>query len=109
LIVASVIPSRIRTAVKHPQILGLKIWAFAHLLSNGDLASLLLFGSFLAYGVYDLSSAKARGARGPLGNAQAKSIVNDIAVVAIAIVIYFGLLHGGHQWLIGVSPLPMGG
>lgn len=105
LFVASMIPSRIRDAVKHPQVLGLKLWAFAHLLSNGDTASLLLFGSFLAYGVYELSSAKRRGARGPLGEAHPKSILNDVAVVAVALVVYFGLLHGGHLWLIGVSPL----
>ncbi len=48
-LVAANVPSRIRTAVKHPMLLAVKLWALAHLLVNGDLGSLLLFGSFLAY------------------------------------------------------------
>src|SRR5262249_42670102 len=47
LVVAAYVPSRIRTAVKHPMLAGIKLWAVAHLLANGDLASVLLFGSFL--------------------------------------------------------------
>ena len=47
LLVAAYVPSRIRTAVGHPMLTALMIWAFAHLLANGDLASVLLFGSFL--------------------------------------------------------------
>ena len=47
LLVAAYVPSRIRTAVKHPMLAAIKIWALAHLLVNGDLASLLLFGEFL--------------------------------------------------------------
>lgn len=105
LLVSAYIPSRIRTAVKHPMLAAVKLWAFAHLLSNGDVASLLLFGSFLAYGVYDRISVKKRGALGPLGAAQPKSIINDVIVVVIGTALYFALLHGGHEWLIGVPPL----
>ena len=46
-------PSRIRSAVGHPMLTALMIWAFAHLLANGDLASVLLFGSLLGFAVYD--------------------------------------------------------
>ncbi len=53
LLVASLIPSRIRTATRHPMLIAIKIWALAHLLANGDLGALLLFGSFLAFAVYD--------------------------------------------------------
>ncbi len=105
LLVASLIPSRIRTAVRHPMIAAIKIWAFAHLLANGDVASLLLFGSFLAFAVYDRISVAKRGASGPLGSAEPKSAMNDVLVVAIGVALYFGLLYGGHEWLIGVSPL----
>lgn len=106
LLVAAQIPSRIRNAVKHPMLAGLKLWAFSHLLANGDVASLLLFGSFLAYGIYDRISVKKRGALGPLGAKQPSGIMNDVLVVVIGSALYAALLFGGHQWLIGVAPLP---
>ena len=73
LLAAAYIPSRIRTAVKHPMLLAVKLWALGHLITNGDLASLALFGSLLAYAVYDLISAKKRAAMGPLGARPAAS------------------------------------
>lgn len=105
-LVASQVPSRIRTAVKHPTLLAVKLWALAHLLANGDLASLLLFGSFLAYAIYDRISVKKRGARGPLGEKQPSSAMNDVIVVIVGLALYAALLFGGHTWLIGVAPLP---
>ena len=105
LVVAANVPSRIRSAVKHPMLMAIKIWALAHLLANGDLASLLLFGTFLAYAVYDLISVKKRGERGPLGAAEPKGIINDVIVVGIGVALYLALLLGGHQWLIGVAPV----
>ncbi len=104
-LVAAYVPSRIHNALKHPMLVAIKIWALAHLLANGDLASLILFGSFLAFAVYDRISVKRRGALGPLGAAQPASPINDVIVVAIGSAIYAGLLFGGHEWLIGVAPL----
>jgi uncharacterized membrane protein len=106
LLVASLIPSRIRTAVRHPMLIAIKTWAFAHLIANGDLGALLLFGSFLAFAVYDRISVKKRGAQGPLGNATPSSPINDVIVVVVGVALYAALLYGGHQWLIGVSPIP---
>jgi uncharacterized membrane protein len=106
LLVASVIPSRIRTAVRHPMLIAIKTWAFAHLIANGDLGALLLFGSFLAFAVYDRISVKKRGAQGPLGNATPSSAINDVIVVVLGVALYAALLYGGHQWLIGVAPIP---
>jgi len=57
-------PSRIRGWLRHPMLVGIKIWALAHLLANGDAGALLLFGSFLAWAVYDRISVKKRGDRG---------------------------------------------
>ena len=104
-LVAANVPSRIRTAVKHPMLLAVKIWALAHLLANGDLASLLLFGSFLAYAIYDRISVKARGALGPLGDAAPKSAMNDVIVVGVGLALYAAMMMGLHKWLIGVAPL----
>ena len=58
---AAFVPSHIKSKLKHPMLAGIKTWALAHLLSNGDLGSILLFGSFLAWGVYARIAAKRRG------------------------------------------------
>jgi len=101
LLVAAYVPSRIRTAVKHPMLAAIKIWAFAHLLVRGDLASVLLFGSFLAYAVYDRISVKKRAAMGPLGTASGKPI-NDVIVVVGGLALYALFVGWAHGFLIGV-------
>ena len=100
-LVAAYVPSRIRTALKHPMLLSIKIWALAHLLVNGDLASAVLFGSFLAYAVYDRISLKSRIALGPLGT-RTGGLANDIAVVVAGLALYAFMLLMGHGMLIGV-------
>ena len=101
LLAASNIPSRIRTATKHPMLLAIKLWALAHLLVRGDLASVLLFGSFLAYAVYDRISVKKRGALGPLGN-RTGDAKGDILAVGIGLAVYVLTLVWAHGALIGV-------
>ena len=103
-IVAANVPSRIRNAVKHPMLLSIKLWALAHLLANGDLASLLLFGSFLAYAIYDRISVKKRAALGPLGT-KTGTAQGDMTAVAIGIAAYASMLLWGHGALIGVKLL----
>ncbi len=104
LLVAAYVPSRIRTAVKHPMLAAIKIWALAHLIANGDLASVLLFGSFLAYGVYDRISVKRRGALGPLG-ATAGGMGGDALAAGLGLALYVVFLLWGHEFLIGKPPL----
>jgi uncharacterized membrane protein len=101
LLVAAYIPSHIRDRAKHPMLAAIKIWALAHLIANGDLAGILLFASFLAYGVYDRISVKKRGALGPLG-AKRGGIFNDVMVVIVGSFAYAFMLTVGHAWLIGV-------
>jgi len=103
-LVAAYVPSRIHTVLKHPMLVAVKIWALAHLLANGDLAALILFGSFLAYAVYDRISVKRRGALGPLGT-KTGPWINDIIVVVLGTALYVVFLLWAHQLLIGVSPL----
>lgn len=105
LLVAAYVPSRIRTAVRHPMLAALMLWALGHLLANGDLASVLLFGSFLAYGVYDRVSAGQRAALGPLGRAEG-GVTGDVATIAAGLALYAFLLLWGHRWLTGVPLLP---
>src|SRR6202167_3856075 len=64
LVVASFIRGRIYTTLKHPMLAGIKLWAAAHLLANGDLGSIILFGSFLGWAVFDRISLKRRSDAG---------------------------------------------
>ena len=92
---------RIKTAVRHPMLVGIIFWSLGHLLANGDQASVLLFGSFLAYAVVDLISALGRREPPP---APTKPIADVIAVVAgTALYVLFVLFL--HRVFFGVSPL----
>ena len=94
----------INSRLKHPMLVGIKIWAFAHLLANGDVASVVLFGAFLAWAVVDRISAKRRAGEAdahpkyPFGRP-------DIIAIVAGSVLYVIFLFWAHQWLIGVSPL----
>ncbi len=93
----------IRLKLKHPMILGVKVWALAHLLANGTLADLILFGSFLLWAVLDFRSARKR----PV-HMQEKAVVSSkatIIVIVSGVVLWAVFIFGLHQYLIGVSPL----
>ncbi|PPD29823.1 MAG: NnrU family protein [Hyphomicrobium sp.] len=102
-LVAANVPSRIRDGVKHPMLLGVILWALAHLLVNGDLASVILFGSFFAWAAVDLMSVRRRQALGPLGSRKGGPIVNDIIVVGAGVGLYVLFISWAHKILIGVS------
>ena len=93
----------IRLKLKHPMILGVKVWALAHLLANGTLVDLILFGSFLLWAVLDFRSARKRPIHMP-----EKAVISTkatITVVVTGIVLWAAFIFGLHQYLIGVSPL----
>ena len=95
----------IKKAVKHPMLAAVKIWALGHLLANGELNSVLLFGSFLAYGVIDRIALKRRGDNGPPADAVV-SAKGDVAAVVIGLVAYVVILVWLHPLLIGVPARP---
>jgi uncharacterized membrane protein len=101
LVVAAYLRGRIYTAVKHPMLTAVKLWALAHLLVNGDLGSIILFGSFLAWAVADRISLKRRADPGsppiPVGGP-----LNDVIAVAVGIVAYLALGFAFHPVVIGV-------
>nr|HEV8010002.1 NnrU family protein [Bradyrhizobium sp.] len=101
LVVASYIRGRIYLALKHPMLAGVKLWAAAHLLANGDLGSIILFGAFLAWAVFDRISLKHRSDAGappiPVGG-----IGNDLIAVAVGVVAYLALAFVFHPVVIGV-------
>ena len=104
LLVAAYVPGRIKAMTKHPMLLATKFWALAHLLANGTLADVLLFGGFLAWAVADRISVKRRPAR-PIPGAPPRPY-NDVIVVVIGLALYALFVKGAHRWLFGVSPLP---
>jgi uncharacterized membrane protein len=101
LVVASYIRGRIYTTLKHPMLTGVKLWAAAHLLANGDLGSIILFGSFLGWAVYDRISLKHRADAGappiPVGGP-----TNDLIAVVVGIAAYLALAFAFHPVVIGV-------
>lgn len=99
-VVATYIPSHIKTRLKHPMLTAIKTWALAHLLANGDLGSILLFGSFLAWGVMARIAAKRRGDNGP-GTAPS-GYLSDAIVIVVGIVLYAALTLYFHPYVIGV-------
>ncbi|WP_018697857.1 NnrU family protein [Amorphus coralli] len=106
LLVAAYAPGRIKSAVKHPMVLAVKIWAFAHLLANGELPSVLLFGSFLAWGVIARISLKKRQAANPHGaDPVVGPVRNDVIAVVVGLLVYALFVWKVHVWLIGVPIL----
>jgi uncharacterized membrane protein len=93
----------IRLKLKHPMILGVKVWALAHLLSNGTLVNLILFGSFLIWAVLDFRSARKR----PVHITEQAQVSTKATVIAITagVILWAVFVFGLHQYLIGVSPL----
>ena len=73
--------TRIKAAVGHPMVLGTKLWAFAHLIANGTLADVVLFGSFVAWAVLDYTAAKRRDRAGGVTYAVGPLSRDAIAVV----------------------------
>src|SRR5689334_4029329 len=101
LVVAAYIRGRIFVTLKHPMLAGVKLWAFGHLLANGDLGGIILFGSFLAWAVFDRISLKRRADPGappiPVGG-----ISNDLIAVVVGIIVYLALAFAFHPVVLGI-------
>lgn len=102
LLVAAYTPSHLRRWVGHPMLWGISFWAGGHLLANGDLASLLLFGTFLVYAQADRVLVNRRGLDGPSFE---PDWIFDGAAVFLGGVTYAGILVM-HPYLFGVPVLP---
>ncbi|MFZ1150395.1 MAG: NnrU family protein [Xanthobacteraceae bacterium] len=101
MIAAAYIPGNIKRVLKHPMLVGVKTWAFAHLCANGDLGGIILFGSVLAWAVYDRITLKRRKDAGappiPVGGTK-----NDIIAIVVGTIIYLALGFVFHPVVIGV-------
>ncbi|QFU00736.1 NnrU protein [Halomonas sp. THAF5a] len=99
LLVAAYVPrNHLKTRLGHPMILAVKLWAFSHLLANGRLSEIVLFGAFLLWAVADFRAARRRP-RPPIA---APSALGTAATVAIGLVAYGIFALSLHAWLIGV-------
>lgn len=100
-IVAAYTPGNIKRVLKHPMLVGVKLWATAHLIANGDLGSIILFGSILGWAVFDRVSLKRRTDPGgiviPIGGWP-----RDAVAIVVGIVVYLGLGLWFHPYVIGV-------
>jgi uncharacterized membrane protein len=103
LLIAAYFPGRIKAAVRHPMLLATQLWALAHLMSNGSLVNVILFGSFLLWAVLDFISLQQRHSR-PLPGAP-RSRYNDVLALILGICLYFAFIFRLHQLLLGISPV----
>jgi uncharacterized membrane protein len=103
LFVAAFMPTNLKRVTRHPMLWGVTIWAAVHLLANGDLASLILFGSFGAFSLFDMWSANQRGAK---LSTKVVPYWRDLLPIVVGAIVYVGLLHS-HELLFGV-PVALG-
>ncbi len=100
-VVAAYIPGDIKRVLKHPMLVGVKIWALAHLCANGDLGGMILFGAVLAWAVYDRITLKRRSDPGappiPVGGRR-----NDIIAIVVGTILYLALGFVFHPIVIGL-------
>ena len=102
LLAAANMPGHIKAQIGNPMLIAVQLWALAHLLINGDLASLVLFGAFLGYGVIDLIAVKRSGRSAVVAKPRA---VFDAVAVVIGLALYGAFVMGLHSKLIGVPVL----
>jgi uncharacterized membrane protein len=104
LLFSAYLPGRIQAKMKHPMLAAVKLWATLHLLVNGSVADIVLFGAFLAWAVADRISLKRRQ-RNRIVAAAAPSKMNDVIAVVAGLGVYAVFVLGAHQWLFGVPVL----
>jgi uncharacterized membrane protein len=108
LFVAAYIPkNKIKSQLGHPMVISVKIWAFSHLLANGSLADLVLFGGLLAWAVMSFRAARQRDRRDGVVR-PAGAMGPTLAAVAVGGAIWAWFAFYGHAWLIGVQPFARG-
>jgi uncharacterized membrane protein len=104
LLAAAYVPrNHIKAKLHHPMIIGVKVWAFAHLLANGRLSDVVLFGAFLAWAVADFIAARKRDRRLGTVYPRGETLRTGLTVVA-GVIGWVVLVAGLHRWLTGVRP-----
>ena len=95
LITAAYLPSNIRRFCRHPMLLGVTLWATAHLIANGDLTSITIFSSIGIFALFDMVSSNIRGAK---SSDKRISIYRELTVILIGLAGYFIILTIHPAW-----------
>lgn len=104
LVAAAYLPgTHIKAWLGSPMVLGVKLWAFAHLIANGTLAGTVLFGSFLVWAIVDFASARKRDRAAGVTYAK-ESLARDALAVLVGVAGWAAFAFWLHGWLIGVRP-----
>ena len=105
LLAAAYVPRTVfKAKLHHPMVLGVKVWALAHLISNGNLADVVLFGAFLLWAVLSFRAARQRDRAQNTVYASGTAAGTGIAVV-VGAAAWAGFAFWAHVWLIGVAPM----
>ena len=104
LVAAAYVPrNHLKAALGHPMYAGIKVWALAHLISNGRLVDVMLFGAFLIWAIVGFVVSRKRdraaGTVYPAGDE-----LRTVLTVIIGVGVWAALVSGLHLWLIGVAP-----
>lgn len=94
-------PNNLKRLLRHPQLTGVALWGFGHLLANGETRSVVLFGTFATWALLEIVLINRRD--GPRTAPPSAPIRNDVLLVLGALAAY-ALMAGVHAWLFGVSP-----
>jgi uncharacterized membrane protein len=103
-VAAAYLQGNIKRWLKHPMLVGIKLWAAAHLIANGDLGSIILFGSILAWAVYDRITLKHRTDPGGIQVPQGGWKIDGLAVL-VGTIIFLAFGYVFHPLWIGVPVL----
>jgi uncharacterized membrane protein len=105
LLVAAYVPgNHLKTRMRHPMVLSVKVWALSHLLANGNLEDVILFATFLVWAVLCFRAARARDRAADLAPVVPQMRATLVAVMG-GVVLYAVFLFKAHAWLVGVSPM----
>ncbi|NLQ16851.1 NnrU family protein [Marinomonas sp. M1K-6] len=103
---SAVIPNTtMKKKIGYPMLIAVKVWAFAHLISNGNLADVLLFGSFLVWSIVSFVVYRRRDRKAGVVREGESGVPFDLAAFTFAMVSWFTIVFYLHQSIIGVSPL----
>jgi uncharacterized membrane protein len=101
LLAALLLPTNLRRLTRHPMLWGITLWSVGHLLANGDVASMILFGGFGGYALISIWSLNRRGAEKSILK---YSVLNDVVLLAVGLGVYAALLWL-HPYLFGVAAI----
>ncbi len=100
--ISAELKGNIRKSIKHPMMIGMLLWSTIHLINNGDVASMYLFGSFAVYSAYSVISSIRKGSAPSYEIAKP---AHDVLAVGVSVVLSAGIIFWAHEFVFGVVPI----